>query len=567
MTIEGKHVFVLGGAGQVGAAVCRELAADRPAQIVVSSLLREESEGACEELRRELSGIRIEPAWGNVFVRSTLKDCPRGALLSDPELRAQLVDDILGDLTPELVHRQYLYQLLTRYRPQIVIDAVNTATAVAYQDMFSASRELKAALNGPQERLAAAAEQQLCTLYLPQLIRHMQILFAALADCGAEIYLKIGTSGTGGMGLNIPYTHSEEKPSPVLLSKSAIAGAHTMLLFLMGRTPGCPIVKEIKPTAVIAWKSIGYGPIHRRGEPIRLYDCPPEGAVRLGDRLELRAPRLAVSADEKVAGAPVLSSVYVDTGENGVFSAEEFIAITAPGQMEFVTPEEIAREVSFELKGGNSGHEIINALDYACLGPTYRAGTLRGRAIARLRELERAHGVDSVAFEILGPPRLAKLLYEAHLLRRCFGSLPALRAAAVADVVAALAAEISENAALRSRILSIGIAILMPDGTSLLRGPLLKIPTSRGLDALPVTPTSIDRWTADGWVDLRPANAARWKQRVERIFAEIEQVPHGASSSRYERDREYWLGSGEIEAGKIVSWIFMTEDQGERMKH
>ena len=43
----------------------------------------------------------------------------------------------------------------------------------------------------------------------------------------------MGTTGTGGMGLNIPYTHSEERPSRVLLSKSAMAGAQSMLLFLM----------------------------------------------------------------------------------------------------------------------------------------------------------------------------------------------------------------------------------------------------------------------------------------------------------------------------------------------
>ena len=87
--------------------------------------------------------------------------------------------------------------------------------------------------------------------------------------------MKIGTSGTGGMGLNIPYTHSEEKPSRVLLSKSALAGAHTLLLFLMARTPDGPITKEIKPAAAIAWKRIGYGEILRGGRPVPLYDAEP----------------------------------------------------------------------------------------------------------------------------------------------------------------------------------------------------------------------------------------------------------------------------------------------------
>lgn len=38
----------------------------------------------------------------------------------------------------------------------------------------------------------------------------------------------------------------------MLLSKSALAGAHSLLLFLMARTPGGPITKEIKPAAAIA---------------------------------------------------------------------------------------------------------------------------------------------------------------------------------------------------------------------------------------------------------------------------------------------------------------------------
>jgi hypothetical protein len=60
---------------------------------------------------------------------------------------------------------------------------------------------------------------------------------------GTASYLKVGTSGTGGMGLNIPFTHSEERPSRMLLAKSSVAGAHSLLLYLMARTPGAPAVK------------------------------------------------------------------------------------------------------------------------------------------------------------------------------------------------------------------------------------------------------------------------------------------------------------------------------------
>ena len=164
------------------------------------------------------------------------------------------------------------------------------------------------------------------------------------------------------MGLNIPYTHSEERPSRTLLSKSSIAGAHSMLLYLLARTPEAPIVKEIKPAAAIAWKRIGAGPVLRRGHPIRLYDCPPERALDVEEALSGADGPWSELLDG--SGRPrVLESVYIDTGENGMFSCEEFETVTALGQMEYVTPEEIATDVLLELKGGTTGREVVAALD------------------------------------------------------------------------------------------------------------------------------------------------------------------------------------------------------------
>jgi len=88
------------------------------------------------------------------------------------------------------------------------------------------------------------------------------------------------------------------------------------------------------------------------------------------------------------------------------------------GQMEFITPEEVADYVIMELQGRPTGKDIVAALDASTAGPTYRAGMLRRNAIGRLRALESRHGHRGVAYEMLGPPRLTKLLYEAYLCRR-----------------------------------------------------------------------------------------------------------------------------------------------------
>ena len=341
-----------------------------------------------------------------------------------------------------------------------------------------------------------------------------------MKEAATQIYVKIGTSGTGGMGLNIPYTHSEEKPSRVLLSKSSVAGAHTLLLFLMGRTPEGAITKEIKPTAAIAWKRIEFGEIKKRGKAIEIVDVDLNDAIPLENTLKLKLDKEFASTGD------TLKSVFIDTGENGTFSRGEFEAITAQGQMEYVTPEEIAVDVIYEIKGGNTGHDIINALDNATLEPTYRAGFLQASAVEQLEELEQIHKVDSVAFELLGPPRLSKLLHEINLIKLVCNNMKDILDKTPEELSEKIYQIIKNNAKLRNEILSIGIPILLPDGKSLLRGNEMKIPPYRGEDELEINEKNLKLWAHDGWVDLRVSNMKKWQDdRMKLIrFLKLTQV-------------------------------------------
>ncbi len=482
MDIQNKTILVLGGWGLVGSAVCRSLMEEDPKRIIITSLRESEAKDAVAQMKKEYPKAPknfFVPWWGNVFSRHELKDINREDILSDPKLRRMYIDDIADELTEPVLRRSALYQLIAEFKPDVVIDCINSATAIAYQDLFQSARDvmkhLKDAGSEGSHGLHESIERLLCTLYVPQLIRHVQIFYKSMNEAGTKVYVKIGTSGTGGMGLNIPYTHSEEKPSSVLLSKSAVAGAHTLLLFLMGRTPDAPITKEIKPTGAIAWKKIGFGQIAKRGKPIELYDCPPEKGISLRKTFKIKTDGSIAEPTHQL-----LQSVFIDTGENGIFSRGEFEAISTPGQMEYVTPEEIAQDVIYEIKGGNTGHDIINALDNATLEPTYRAGFMFNSALEKMKALEKEHHVDSVAFEILGPPRLSKLLYEAYLLKVAFITMRTVVQTSARELSSALTTLIKDNQTLRSHIISIGIPILLPDGKTLLRGKEIKIPPYQG---------------------------------------------------------------------------------------
>ncbi|HEY3122008.1 MAG TPA: KR domain-containing protein [Vicinamibacteria bacterium] len=558
MDVANKSVLILGGFGLVGQAVARRLLREGPSRMVLLSLKREEAEEAVANLQSDRGDVQLQSAWGDVFTFSDVKDRPRSEVFGDPRQRTRIIDSLIEPLSEDAAAAYFLHQLIMAERPDIIVDAVNTATGIAYQDVYKTSRLARQALREGTD-LRESLEMLLVTDYVPQLIRHVQVLYHSMVKAGTKAYVKIGTSGTGGMGLNIPYTHSEEKPSRVLLSKSALAGAHTLLLFLMARTPGGPITKEIKPAAAIAWKRLGFGEVLRGGRPVPLYDPEPE-PLRPGARLR------PIDRSRGHATGDNLKSVFIDTGENGIFSLEEFSAITTHEQMEFVTPEEIADVVARELVGGNTGHDVINALDNAVMGPTYRAGLMRHWALEKLRALEEQHHVRSVAFENLGPPRLSKLLHEADLLRRTYTTMDRVRAAAPEEMSQRLADLVHRHPPVAREIVSIGIPILLPD-QQLLRGPECKVPpVSSSGEELDVTPERIDAWALAGWVDLRPANLALWRDRFERIRAEIDEIPRADTSSRFLRDAQFWGPEGRIQPGKVVGWVFATEEKGARMK-
>ncbi|HEY7894597.1 MAG TPA: hypothetical protein VIC24_06830 [Gemmatimonadaceae bacterium] len=542
MELRESTVLLLGGSGLVGMAVARRLLAFGPTRLIISGLTQDEAESGVTELRAHAGGCAIDAAWGNIFAPADLAARSRDEILGDPTARRRLVEDYVAPYGQSPLDENLLFTWLVTYRPDLVVDCVNTATALAYQDGHaSALSLLKAADAGAVTR--EGVERHLLTLPLPQLIRHIESLVEGMRRAGTQTYVKIGTSGTGGMGLNIPYTHSEEKPSRTLMSKSAVAGAQSLLLFLLGRTPGAPATIEIKPTAAIAWRRIGYGPIRRRGRTIEIVDC--ERPLPVGEAF-------AAGASGWVRTGKPLENVFIDVGENGVFARDEFETVSALGQMELVTPEEIAEAVVMEVQGRPTGKDVVAALDSATLGPTYRAGYLRAVAVDGLSRLEGEHGVRSIAFEMLGPPRLTKLLYEAYTLGRLCPSVRALASADSARLARESETLLREREhAIRRQILSVGLPILLADGRSLLRGESVVVhPDGRGTDIAP-----------RGWVDLRPSNMDQWVRRA-RTIAEAKRDDENGSGAD-------WMAvdpDAPIAPARLAVWIFEHEDGGFRVK-
>ncbi len=543
MDLQGKTILILGGSGLVGRAVARRLLTLQPGKIILVGLYEDQLKAETEALAPHAGTTTIEYEWGNAFLPTSVAKLSRPEMLANADHRQLVLNDLLDGLNPDVLNRSFLYSLFSRFKPDAVVDCINTATAFAYQDVFTSSQKLaQAARQGSVS--VELVEEHLLSIPMPQLIRHVQILLEAVRTYGTGVYVKIGTSGTGGMGLNLPYTHSEERPSRTLLTKSALAGAHSLLLFLVARTPDAPATAEIKPTAAIAWREIAYGPIRRWGSDIQRYDCPTPLSVDTA---------FTDAASGWVDTGDVLRSVYADVGENGYFARDEFETVTSLGQMEFITPEEVADYVVLEMQGRPTGRDIVAALDAATAGPTYKAGTLRAKAIERLERLEEEHGVRAVAFEMLGPPRLSKLLYEAFVMSRLRPSVQALAesdAQALAEDARALMAQDGE---LRGTIVSVGLPIVL-DGNEVYRGEVVIVPLTNG---------DIDRAIHAGWVDLRVSNCERWVARAQLMVGQAASLEAGTGSGvEWDAIRP----DAAIAPPSVAKWIFRNEDGGERIK-
>jgi hypothetical protein len=617
-----SRVLLLGGSGLVGTAIARRLTmlqpALRPSRIIVASMLQEQTEETIDRLNQlqqscfSHSLIEFIPEWGDIFVRSEFAHTPREELLQNH--RKELLEDMYDDFS-SAYERSYLVKILRKHRPNVLIDSVNTATGLSYQNAFDAAikvRQTLASNNVHQEQetcqhgnISEDAERLLLTQSVPALVRHIQILSKASEEINLENYMKVskylleslackpsayglifcnyyqnqvGTTGTGGMGLNLPFTHSEGRPSNLILAKNEAGFGHSGLLYLWGQTPGAPAVHEIKPAAAIGYRDID---VHN-----------------VTDRFKnqyIRQPRLMNLTKEKslnvrenesdYAKLQPMAAVTVDMGENGFMTADEFRILSAPGSMEMISPEEIAEVCVQELLGIGTGHNILASIRSSVLGPGFRAGVSRTYAENLFDDLEevsvstKASTVPSVALGRLGPPQLSKILFEAHMLKLFFGD-NSLKKLADCDNIHELSQKLSLQAREAVQVQSdsfdgsitipsithvapsIGVPVLLHNN-ELVRGANITIPEPRGYySSFEMTESTIRQCAQNGWIDLTTSNLEQWRLRARHILSEPEETNKSAVciGFRYNPDGN----RNEINPAAIASWILAGELHGQR---
>ena len=160
--------LILGGAGLVGLQVCRHIMMSmQPRRIVVASLFEHEAQTACEALRTEFGdSVAFVPEWGNLFVPSVLSGVSRGDLIQDPVKRRQLLCSLYDDFEAAY-EDNHLATMIRQHRPEVIVDCVNTATGISYQDVFDELQRFESgSVKTEYQRLVCKIWKRYCSVKL-----------------------------------------------------------------------------------------------------------------------------------------------------------------------------------------------------------------------------------------------------------------------------------------------------------------------------------------------------------------------------------------------------------------
>ena len=160
----GEKFLVLGGGGMIGRQVVQQIADKlRPAWVLVASRYQKEVREAVEHFEREFPRTHFFGFWGDLFLRAEWNardrrlQQSRPEFLKVPEHREALYEDLFGDFDAAYTRSQ-LVQLILEHEPDVVVDCINTATGISYQDVYTASGAARLRFDALKSGLADAGE-------------------------------------------------------------------------------------------------------------------------------------------------------------------------------------------------------------------------------------------------------------------------------------------------------------------------------------------------------------------------------------------------------------------------
>jgi nitrogen fixation protein len=518
-----------------------------PKALILHTLTEAEAEESLAWIESNFQKInsKLIPSFGDV-------------LIIDEDSKLSELDYRFGSFTSELCEASKLWQLIKKFRPDMIVDGINTATVIGYgNDPYTISRKIKEIIDSnalPDKKgILELLKESLMGEAIPPLVRFTQVLYRAMMEFGVKRYVKISTSGLGGMGFNIQYTHGdvgEPGCSPRLLGKVAASGILNQLIWTLSHTPGLDI-KMIIPTALVGWEDITTNiTMNRNGLAVNIPVVDCEHPLELSQE-DVFSGKFAMETGE------TLKMTAVDSGENGFYGIGDMTTITALGQMGCITKEEVGIAVADALDG-SSRYDVCSAMDSACMGPSFNSAFERNIVLNKMKEMDKTLETTSVATGNLGP-KVTKHLWELEIIRQISGNIKNVlntEAKSLSKKAEKLLLEVDPT--LRRQILSLRMPILL-EGMRILLGKSWHIPEDK-------TPQNISEnseiWAMKGWVDVRSQRMLYWQREFSQV---VDFIQHCRKTPQV-RLQSNWQNvplDKDFEVGEVLGLIYSLNG-GER---
>ena len=522
------------GTGQIGKATLFRLLQKRPKKVIVHNLTRQESQDCIKLFRSSFKGTKFVESHGNIFMPHSLKDLTREELSAHSR---EVIDYFYSELSEDLLKQSSIYNLVSKHRPDVIVDAVNSATVLG--NAYNPEKRKEKFEKAPNK----CCVDLMANDFVTKLIVFVSSLKYALEKFPVKRYIKVSTTGLGGMGLNMPYTHGDNPQfnlSYALMGKVSASGIMHQLLWSLAHTPGFNI-SLVVPGTFVGLDSVedepvdnSYGFVSRRKTPL-IYPL-------------IHGKELKYASSEK---SEIMHFPVVRAGENHVYSKEEPKVLTAIGQMEAITKEEVAKAATDILDGDNKG-DLFTAMDKAVLQPTYAGRQMVNMAIESLNTIEGIHGV---ATGNLGG-KTAKHLYELYCIKRV---APKLKDVFSKDLVDKVNNFMRNDNDLICETISLGIPVIFQDNQIAI-GDYTLLP-EKDADKK-ITKEHLERWRSQCWIDLSRDNLEKWKK----IFKEIQEVVDKRKNCVYSDfvNKEIVPSSEDYDIAEILAYYYNSRGKGRK---
>ena len=537
-----KTILVL-GVGQIGKAITKKIIEQNPERIILHNLTAKESEYCCEHFSKYCKNIDLIPSYGDVFLPFEFNKLT--TMKEQLKNKDALLNFYYSDLSPDILKKSTLYKLVQKWKPELIIDAINSGTVLGnhYKPeliLSSVSKNADIDVN--------TCSEILLNDFVPKAINFVYSLKLVMEDFKIKKYLKVSTTGLGGMGMNMPYTHGDTPKSSLsfaLMGKISAAGVLHQLLWNLSHTTHHNI-SLLVPSTFVGYDSAKFEPIETDVGLVKKISNPKKIKLKSGETLTY----------SKGLSDEYLEFPVVRAGENHVYSLYELSALTSIGQMEAITKEEVANAAMEDICG-KTKKNLLSYMDAGMLGSTFAGKAMVEKIKTEIRQLMQKNNSTSIATGNLGVT-VAKRLYELYMIKQVCKTVEALRFVDIKKLYDLIVENLETNKDLLVEILSLGLPIVT-ENDNIYIGEYSLYP---GKDCdLTITGERLEKWIQVGWVDLPVENILFWKETIDYVYNDAKQV---LSDKNFILNRDAFSIENDYDIGEVLAYYYNLQEKGRK---